>query len=82
MAGTAAIMLLVASTLPSAVAGIAYIAVFGLGSTIGMLVLSGVIGLPFVMTSSRSASIQRVVQGTAGAASLLLGVFLVWRLAT
>jgi ABC-type nickel/cobalt efflux system permease component RcnA len=82
MAGTAAIMLLVASTLSSAMAGVAYIAVFGLGSTIGMLVLSGVIGLPFVMTSSRSAHIQRVVQGTAGAASLLFGVFLVWRLAS
>jgi ABC-type nickel/cobalt efflux system permease component RcnA len=81
MAGTAAIMLLVASTLSSAMAGVAYIAIFGLGSTIGMLVLSGVIGLPFVMTSSRSARIQRVVQGTAGAASLLLGAFLVWRLA-
>jgi ABC-type nickel/cobalt efflux system permease component RcnA len=81
MAGTAAIMLLVASTLSSALAGVAYIAIFGLGSMIGMLVLSGVIGLPFVMTSSRSARIQRVVQGTAGAASLLLGAFLVWRLA-
>ncbi len=82
MAGTAAIMLLVASTLSSAVAGLAYIALFGLGSTIGMLVLSGVIGLPFVMTSSRPAYIQRVVQGMAGAASLLLGVFLVWKLAS
>lgn len=81
MAGTAAIMLLVASTLSSAVAGVAYIAVFGLGSTLGMLVLSGVIGLPFVMTSTRSAGLQRMVQGMAGAASLLLGVFLVWRLA-
>jgi len=82
MAGTAAIMLLVASTLSSAMAGLAYIAVFGLGSTLGMLVLSGVIGLPFVMTSYRSASLQRMVQGTAGAASLLLGVFLVWKLAS
>jgi hypothetical protein len=75
-------MLVVASTLSSAMAGVAYIAVFGLGSTIGMLVLSGVIGLPFMMTSSGSALVQRVVQGAAGAASLLLGVFLVWRLSS
>lgn len=80
MAGTAAIMLLVASTIPSAVAGLAYIAIFGLGSTLGMLVLSGVIGVPFVMTSSRSARIHRVVQALAGVASLLLGGVLVWRL--
>jgi ABC-type nickel/cobalt efflux system permease component RcnA len=80
MAGTAAIMLLVASTLSSAMAGLAYIAVFGVGSTIGMLVLSGIIGLPFILTSSRSARLQRVVQGIAGAASLLLGVFLAGQL--
>lgn len=82
MAGTAAIMLLVASTLSSAAAGLAYIAVFGLGSTIGMLVLSGIIGLPFVMTSSRPAHVQRIAQGMAGAASLLLGVFFALRLAS
>ena len=80
MAGTAAIMLLVASTIPSAVVALAYIAVFGLGSTLAMLALSGMIGVPFVMTSSRSSSIHRVVQGLAGAASLFLGGVLVWRL--
>src|SRR5262245_47114726 len=52
MAGSAALMLLVAATIPSPVGGLVYVLVFGAGSTMGMLVLSGLIGLPFVVTAN------------------------------
>ncbi len=51
MAGSAALMLLVLATIPSPIAGLLYIAVFGLGSTAGMLALSGLIAVPFVLTA-------------------------------
>jgi len=76
MAGSAALMLLVLSTIPSPVGGFLYVLVFGVGSTAGMLVLSGLIGIPFAMSAQRSRAVQAVIQGLAGAASLLLGVLL------
>ncbi|GJL55864.1 MAG: hydantoin utilization protein A [Nitrospirales bacterium] len=48
MAGSAALSLAVMTTMPSLVMGISYIAIFGLGSIGGMLLMSTVIGLPFV----------------------------------
>lgn len=46
LAGSAALLLLTLSTLSSPWLGIAYIAVFGAGSILGMAALSAVIALP------------------------------------
>jgi len=81
MAGSAALMLLVLSTIPSPVGGLLYILVFGIGSTGGMLLLSGLIGIPFAMTAGRSRTAHTTIQALAGATSLGLGVALVWTLA-
>jgi high-affinity nickel permease len=75
LAGSAALMLLVLATIPSPAAGVLYILVFGLGSTAGMLLLGGLIGLPFAL-SGRSPGLQVGLQTLAGAASLGLGVWL------
>ncbi|MGB0910638.1 MAG: urease accessory protein UreH [Nitrospirales bacterium] len=48
IAGSAALSLAVMTTMPSLVVGLAYIAVFGLGSIGGMLLMSTLISLPFV----------------------------------
>lgn len=80
LAGSAALTLLVLTTIPSPLGGLLYILVFGLGSTVGMLLLSGLIGIPFALTASRSLRIQTIIQALAGAVSLLLGLFLVWEL--
>src|SRR5262249_52382353 len=48
MAGSAALMLLVLATIPSAASALLYVLVFGIGSTAGMLCLSGLIGVPFL----------------------------------
>ncbi len=76
MAGSAALMLLVLGTIPSPVRGLLYILVFGIGSTAGMLVLSGLIGIPFVVTADRSRAARATIQVVAGAASLILGLAL------
>jgi uncharacterized membrane protein YidH (DUF202 family) len=77
MAGSAALMLLALTTIPSPLGGLLYILVFGIGSTGGMLLLGGLIGIPFVLTARRSRGIHLGIQACAGAASLLLGLALV-----
>ena len=77
LAGSAALMLLVLTTIPSTVGALIYILVFGIGSTAGMLLLSGLIGIPFALTAGRAPRLQGTVQALAGAASVMLGIGLV-----
>ncbi|HSB71048.1 MAG TPA: urease accessory protein UreH [Candidatus Methylomirabilis sp.] len=77
MAGSAALMLLVLTTIPSPLGGLLYILVFGVGSTAGMLVLSGLIGIPLLLSARRSHTVHVGIQALAGAASLILGLALV-----
>src|SRR5712675_1192178 len=79
LAGSAALMILVLATLPSAIAGLIYIAVFGVGSVGGMLLMSSLISLPFVFTAKRFSAVGSGLQFVAGSASLAFGVFLVWQ---
>lgn len=76
LAGSAALMLLVLASIATPLGGVLYILVFGLGSTAGMLLLSGVIGIPFALTAGRSARINTGIQALAGATSVTLGVVL------
>ena len=49
LAGSAALTLLVLGTIPSPIGALVYILVFGVGSTAGMLLLSGLVGLPVAL---------------------------------
>lgn len=79
MAGSAALMILVLATIPSAVAGFVYIAVFGLGSVGGMLIMSSLISLPFVLTRKRFTLLGQGLQVIVGLFSLAFGLVLVWQ---
>jgi sulfite exporter TauE/SafE len=78
LAGSAALMLLVLGTIPSALAGLAYILIFGLGSVGGMLTLSSMIALPFILTARRFSILNRWIRVLAGVASVVFGLFLGW----
>jgi high-affinity nickel-transport protein len=81
LAGSAALTLLVLSATPASVgAGLAYILVFGIGSTGGMLVLSGLLSIPFALTAGRTGRAQQATQAVAGALSLLIGLAMVYQL--
>jgi ABC-type nickel/cobalt efflux system permease component RcnA len=80
LAGSAALMLLVLSTIDSALGGLIYIVIFGLGSVGGMLLLSGLISLPFVLTAQRFSAMNRSIRVAAGVASILFGLFLGWQI--
>jgi high-affinity nickel permease len=80
MAGSAALMLVVLATISSTKLALAYIAVFGIGSIGGMMVMSTVIGLPFMFTANKSMALNKIVRGIAGITSVLFGLFLGWQI--
>ncbi len=72
LAGSGALTALVLTTLPSTASRLAYIALFGVGSTIGMAVLTGLLGWPL----ARLGSHRVVARGLAllvGGVSTTLG---------
>lgn len=80
LAGSAALMLLVLSTIEAPLAALIYIVIFGLGSIGGMLLLSGLISVPFVLTAQRFAAMNRSIRILAGVSSVVFGLFLGWEI--
>src|SRR5207247_2152463 len=80
MAGSAALTLLVLATIPSALAGLIYIAVFGLGSVGGMLIMSSLISLPLVLTKKYFRAASDAMQLAFGLSSVTFGVFMAWQI--
>ena len=72
LAGSAGLMLLILTTINSLSQGLLYILIFGVGSTIGMLMVSGVIGLPFLLTAKVN-KVHNAVKLVAGTISIVLG---------
>ena len=73
LAGSAALTLLVLTRIQSVSLGLVYLALFGIGSTLGMLLMSGLIGLPFALSGRRLTSINRGLQTAAGGLSIAFG---------
>ena len=80
LAGSAALMLLVLSTIQSALVGFLYIFIFGVGSIGGMMMMSALVGLPLTLTAARFNRAHLVVRGLAGLFSLSFGLFMVYEL--
>lgn len=79
LAGSAALMLLVLATVKSVVQGLLYILVFGIGSILGMLIVSGIIGLPFLLTA-KFDKIHNGIKISAGVISILLGSIIIYEI--
>jgi high-affinity nickel permease len=80
MAGSAALMLVVLTTIKSTKLALLYIGIFGVGSIGGMMLMSTVIGLPFMLTASKSVLLNKIVRGIAGVTSVAFGLFLAWQI--
>lgn len=74
LAGSGALTALVLATLTSTVARITYMTLFGFGSTLGMAVLSGLLGLPLAKIGANH-SIARGLSVVVGCVSIGLGLF-------
>jgi high-affinity nickel permease len=75
LAGSGALMLLVVAAAPSFVAGSIYILLFGLGSIGGMLILSSLISIPFVLSARSFRAINHGLQYVTASMSIALGLF-------
>jgi hypothetical protein len=80
LAGSAALMLLVLSTLSSPLVGLAYIAVFGVGSIGGMMLMSALVSLPLYLTATRFKRANLAMRGLAGLFSLSFGLFMIYEI--
>ena len=75
LAGSAALTLLVLTQVESVWLGLLYLTVFGLGTTLGMLLMSSLIGLPFALSGRRLTSLNYGLQTTAGMLSIVFGIW-------
>lgn len=80
LAGSAALMLLVVSSLDTAAEGLIYILVFGAGSIAGMMLVTMVISLPFIYSAIRFNRLNKVMTAFASLASIALGTLLIYEI--
>ena len=74
LAGSGALIALVVATLPSTTARLGYLALFGIGSTLGMVALSGLLGWQIARLGTDRAVI-RTFSLAVGCVSTVLGLF-------
>ena len=80
LAGSAALMLLVLSTISSPAVGLLYIAIFGIGSIGGMMLMSALVGLPLRLTAKKFTRANLLLRGLAGLFSVSFGLFMVYEI--
>lgn len=78
LAGSAAIALLVLSTIQSPRWAVGYLLVFGIGTIVGMMLITMTIASTFSLGQKRFASIQRHFGLVSGIASLAFGLFIAY----
>lgn len=77
LAGSAGLMLLVLPTISSPAVALLYIAIFGIGSIVGMMIMSLLIGLPLYFTAERFTAVNKAIRFAAGGFSLAWGALLI-----
>jgi high-affinity nickel-transport protein len=81
LAGSAAIALLVLTTIGDVVRALIYLGVFGGGTIAGMALLTLLVVVPVAAASRRFVAIDRYLAGATGAASFAFGAMLAFRAA-
>jgi nickel/cobalt exporter len=80
LAGSAAVALLVLSTIKNPVWSTAYLLVFGIGTMAGMMLMTAAISVPLVFTGRKFSGINRHLTAISGLASVAFGMFLVYHI--
>ena len=81
LAGSAAVALLVLATIPDPRWGVLYLMVFGLGTVLGMMLITTMVALPFAYTQLHASSINTGLRIATGAISLGFGLLLAYQIA-
>jgi sulfite exporter TauE/SafE len=80
LAGSAALMLLMLTTISSPAIALLYIVVFGVGSISGMMLMSTLFALPARFAATRFRRANFALRGLAGLFSLSFGLFMVYEI--
>jgi hypothetical protein len=80
LAGSAAVALLILTTIQNPKLAIAYLLVFGIGTIAGMMLITGAMVLPFVYADKRFSRISRGLRIASGLISVGFGLFLVYEI--
>ncbi len=80
LAGSAAVALLVLSTIKSPLWATAYLLVFGFGTMLGMITMTTAISLPLVYAGNRFLKMNGHLATISGLASMAFGMFLVYHI--
>lgn len=81
LAGSAALMLMILSTVRTLWEGMAYIFVFGLGSILGMIALGILLTLPLILSAPFGRRAQLTLQILASVGSIGIGLMMMLRIA-
>jgi nickel/cobalt exporter len=80
LAGSAAVALLVLSTIRSPVWATVYLLIFGAGTMLGMMFMTTALAVPLAYAGNRFAQVSRCLGLASGVLSLSFGAFLVYQL--
>jgi len=78
LAGSAAVALLVLASIRDPLPALGYLVVFGVGTIVGMMLVTVAIAVPFAYTARRFLLLHRSLAFTAGMLSVGFGLFLVY----
>ena len=81
LAGSAALLLIVLSSARSVAEGLTYIAVFGVGSIMGMMLVALAVSLPLLWSLSLGHRVFLAVQGLASLGSVAIGLMMMFHIA-
>lgn len=79
LAGSAAVMLLVIATIKDLWQGILYISLFGIGTILGMLLVSALLAMPFAAKGTNMKNFSVVLKIAVGIASVVLGLAIMYQ---
>jgi high-affinity nickel permease len=80
LAGSAAVALLVLTTIRDARWAIVYLLVFGIGTIAGMMLITAAIALPFKYSQARFVRLNRGLAIASGLLSVAFGIFIVYKM--
>jgi nickel/cobalt exporter len=80
LAGSAAVALLVLSTIHSPAWATVYLLIFGAGTMVGMMCMTAAMAVPLAYAGNRFGSLSRVFSVASGVVSVCFGFFLVYQL--
>jgi high-affinity nickel permease len=80
LAGSAAVALLVLTTIRNPKWAIVYLLVFGVGTIAGMMLITGAMVLPFAYADKRFARLNQGLRVASGVISVAFGLFLVYEI--